>query len=127
MHRQRDELDLRIRTPHAVTVDHRYADPRGDEERDHGVDATDLHRHDGLNPPVQEAVYRLVRLHHLFAERKLLDERHRRANHEWVDDHRLVIQLVGGDQLHRAVPRQRLQRDQRSQVRIASSAGAKYS
>ncbi len=109
MHGQRDELHLRIRTAHTVAVHHRDSKLPGDEERDHRVDATDLDGHDCLHPPVQKAVDGLVRLNHLLAERKLLDQRHWRANYERIDDQCLIVQLVGGHETHRTVTRQRLQ------------------
>src|SRR5262249_41269389 len=100
---QRNKLPLRKSASHAIRVDDRFSQTGAQRQRDHGVPAADLYRHHRRDRIGQEAAEAVVRVGQLFAQRELLDQWHRRANHERNSDVIGVGQIADVYQLWRPV------------------------
>ena len=119
---ERDHLQLRERTAHAVNVDERQAEARRCGDGQHGIDTAGLNGHEGIDLFAEEARDHVIELLIFRAADGLLGQNGRRAHHGDGDDQRVVRDLLRVQKRHRAARLHSADGNKLSDIRVAAAA-----
>ena len=108
---------------HAVAVDNRYSSLGRRNQRDHGVCAADLERHDRIHLAADVFFKRLQRLDRIVGGREQFEAHGRCADAADGRHPGVVVHVVDLDQFDGPGPPQHLQRREIRRVGVASAAG----